>query len=277
MFTDGGNELVAVCILGGLAVVLVVTGVRAYRRMRYTWAQLPFYLLYIIYTRIVWRATISRPLPVEPGEGAIVVSNHVSSIDPAFIQLGTDKVVHWMVAREYSHNPWMAWIFRITESIPVNRSGVDTAATKMAIRYVRQGDVVGIFPEGKINMTDKLLLPGRPGAALIALKCRVPVIPCYIADAPFDGTEFGCMLMTAQTRCIVGDPIDLSGYYDREHSRQVLGEVTKRFLVEIARLAGHDDFEPELAGRSWKGPSAESTNGEPMHRGDAVASEEVEG
>lgn len=258
MVSDGGNNLLAGCILLVLAVALVVTGVRAYRRMRYTWPQLPFYLLYVVYARIVWRATINRPLPVVPGEGAIVVSNHVSSIDPAFIQMGTDKVVHWMVAREYSLSPWMAWIFRITQSIPVNRSGVDTAATKMAIRYVRQGDVVGIFPEGKINTTDKLLLPGLPGAALIALKCGVPVIPCYIADAPFDGTEFGCLLMTARTRCVVGDPIDLAEYKDRPHDRELLAEVTRRFLIEIARLAGVEDFEPEIVGRDRKRPVKEN-------------------
>lgn len=254
MLSETGTTILSIAILAVLLALLIAAGVRHYRRTRYTWAQAPFYLIYLVYTRIVWRATINRPLPVKPGQGAVVVSNHSSSIDPAFIQLGTDKIVHWMVAREYSLHPLMAWIFRITQSIPVNRGGIDTAATKMAIRYAQQGDVVGLFPEGKINMTDKLLLPGRPGAAMIALKARVPVIPCWIEGAPFDGTEFGCFLMTAKARAIIGDPIDLSEYYDRENDKEVLQELTKRFLIEIAALAGVKDFQPELAGRNWKEP-----------------------
>jgi 1-acyl-sn-glycerol-3-phosphate acyltransferase len=220
-------------------------------RTRYTWAQSPFYVLHVFYTRFVWRARISRPLPVKPGEGAVVVCNHASSIDPSFIQMGTDKVVHWMVASEYSLSPRMAWMFRIVESIPVSRGGIDTAATKMAIRYAKNGEVVGMFPEGRINTTDALLLPGRPGAALVALKARVPVIPCYVSGAPYDGTEFGCFRMRAQVYLKVGDPLDLSEFYGRESDKEVLIEVTRRFMSAIARLSGSTDYVPEVAGRRW--------------------------
>jgi len=216
----------------------------------YKWSQIPFFFIYFIYTRLVWRATINRPIPVPPGQGAVIVCNHASSIDPWFIQLGVNRTVHWMVAREYSLHPALAWIFRINECIPVNRGGVDTAATKMAIRYAQNGGLVGLFPEGRINLTKDLLLPGRPGAALIAMRARVPVIPCYVSGAPFDGTEFGCFVMTARTKLTVGDPIDLSEYYQR-NDKDVLQDVTKRFMLEIAKLAGATDYVPQCAGRNW--------------------------
>ncbi len=88
-----------------------------------------------------------------------------------------------MVAKEFCVHPAMSWFFNTMQAIPVNRRGVDTAATKLAIRYASQGDLVGLFPEGRINDTGALLLPGRPGAALIALKARVPVVP-VICVAP---------------------------------------------------------------------------------------------
>ena len=253
MFSDITTHWIAIVGLLLVGLGLIAAVVIPYSRTRYTWAQAPFFLIHLIYTKIVWRGTISRPLPVKPGQGAIVVSNHVSPIDPAFIQLGMDEIVHWMVAREYSLNPYMAWVFRITKSIPVNRRGIDTAATKMAIRYAREGHVVGIFPEGHINPhpEEKLLLPGRPGAALVALKARVPLIPCYIKGAPYDGTAYGCFLMTARTRCEVGDPIDISEYYGRENEREVLIAITERVMREIARLAGFPDYVPEMAGRKW--------------------------
>ncbi len=223
-----------------------------FRRRHYSPAQYPIFLFNRLITRLLWRAEISGPLPVLPGQGAVIVCNHIGPIDPAFFALGIDRSVHWMVAREFVDMPVLNWFFRKVEAVPVGRGGIDTAATKLAIRYVQQGDLLGLFPEGRINDTERLLLPGRPGAALIALKARVPVIPCHISDSPYDGTTFGFLLMPARTRLRIGKPIDLSPYYDRTSDRNVQVELTKLFLREIARLGGVDKFEPELAGRNWK-------------------------
>ena len=134
-------------------------------------AQFPLYYPFnYVMARILWRAKIVGKLQIPPGQGAIIVCNHIGPIDPSFIALSTHRIVHWMVAKEYCSDPTMSWFFTIMQAIPVNRRGVDTAATKLAIRYASQGDLVGLFPEGRINDTDRLLLPGRPGAALIALR-----------------------------------------------------------------------------------------------------------
>jgi 1-acyl-sn-glycerol-3-phosphate acyltransferase len=148
--------------------------------------------------------------------------------------------MHWMVAKEYCEHLLFGWAFRILQAIPVNRSGIDTAATKLAVRYVMQGELVGMFPEGRINETSKLLLPGRPGAALIALRAKVPIVPFFIP---------------AKTRVKIGQAIDVSEYLADggiAGNKEALQKLTLRFMSEIARLAGVDDFEPELAGRSWK-------------------------
>ena len=142
----------------------------------------------------------------------------------------------------------------------MGRGGVDTAATKQAIRLAQDGGIVGMFPEGRINESkDVLLLPGRPGAALVALKARVPIIPVYISGSPYDGTALGPLRMRAHVRVYIGEPMDLSNYYGREKEEGVTQEITKRLLLEIARLAGHPEFEPQLAGRRWK-PGEEATD-----------------
>ena len=94
------------------------------------------------------------------------------------------RITHWMVAREYCESWPLSWFFRTVEAILTGRGGVDTKAVKQAIRYASEGGLVGMLPEGRINTTDAFLLPGRPGAALVALKARVPVIPVYIEGAP---------------------------------------------------------------------------------------------
>ena len=95
-----------------------------------------------------------------------MVCNHQGPLDSAFIQLGpTSASSHWMVAKEYCEHPGLAWFFRTCEAIPVGRGGIDTAATKMAIRYAQGGRTGGLFPEGRINTGSEVLLSGRPGAA----------------------------------------------------------------------------------------------------------------
>ena len=243
--------------LGVAVLLLIAAGLlaviyRVYRAYSYPPAQFPIYMFSVLMTRILWRAKVEGSLPFGPGQGAVIVSNHIGPIDPAFICLATRRPIHWLVAREYFEHSLFAWGFRLLECIPVNRGGIDTKATKLSVRYAAQGDLVGMFPEGRINVSDRLLLPGRPGAAMIALKARVPVVPCYVEGSPYGGTAFGFFFIPAKTRIKIGRPIDLSEYFDRESDKSVMEDLTRRFLVEIARLAGQPDFEPEVAGRRWK-------------------------
>ncbi len=174
-----------------------------------------------------------------------------------------------MVASEYWKFPVMGLVFRTLQAIPVGRRGVDTAATKAAIRLAGEGRLVGIFPEGRINMTDALLLPCRPGVALVALKARVPIVPVYIAGAPYNGSALGSFFMPAKVRVTIGQPIDLRPYFDRQRDKEVLAEITRRLLKEIARLAGQENFEPQLAGKKWHTDDlADDEAGEPVANGD---------
>jgi len=239
---------------------------------RYTWPQIVLAMINWFYVRLIWRTTIEGRLPDLGDKGMVIICNHSSGVDPMFLQATMKRVVHWMVAREYTDLKSLGWFFRIVEAIRVNRRGVDTAATKAAIRLCEQGEPVGMFPEGRINNTDELLLPGRPGAALIALRAKVPVVPCYVRGAPYDGNEFRSMWTFARAHLTIGEPLDISeeiaayhaDHVSKEVEREVLNALTLRFLREIAKLAGEPDYEPRLAGRKWmpdgKGETPASTD-----------------
>ena len=157
-----------------------------------------------------------------------------------------------MVAREYCEHPAFRWFLKQCEVIPVNRGGVDTAATKAAIRLAAEGGIIGMFPEGRINQTDGFMLPVRPGAILVALKARVPLVPCYIEGAPFGGTPWSPFFRTAAARIVFGPPTDLSPDYETEHDRQWAGRNMLDVAKKIAALAGQPDAAIRLAGRNWK-------------------------
>ena len=175
-----------------LALLAALAGVAAWAlsRTKYTFAQGVLWVFAYLVTRLLWRAKLPHGLPFQDGEGGVIVCNHRSSIDPFFVQTCASRPVHWMVAREYCELPALRWLARTCEVIPVNRGGIDTRATKLAIRLASRGEMVGMLPEGRINKTDEFMLPVRPGAVLVALRARVPILPCYIEGAPYAGTEW---------------------------------------------------------------------------------------
>ncbi len=252
MLSAHDTKVLAACVLAGMAAALVCGVVYYFRRSPYTAAQTALLAWNKLMTRILWRTEVIGSLAIPRDQGVVLVSNHRCPFDPGFIALAVDRIMRWMVAKEYCDHSLMGPFLRAFDVIPTTRGGHDTAATKMIVRYAQEGEIVGIFPEGRINNTDRFMLPGRPGVAMIALKARVPVVPCYIEGQPYDGTTLGCLLMPAKVRLKIGRPIDLSPYYGRENEREVLEELTRRFLCEIAKLAGRPDFEPEIAGRVHK-------------------------
>jgi 1-acyl-sn-glycerol-3-phosphate acyltransferase len=249
MLTLEATRVLAVCVLGAVFAGIVVWLTVLVRRLPYTTAQSTTWLGIYALARLLWRPRICGRLPVRRDQGAVLVSNHRGPVDPVFLQMTLGRIVHWMVAREYYELGSLRWLFRLAEMFPANRGGIDTAATRRAIRYCREGELVGMFPEGRINTTAELLLPGRAGAAKVALAARVPVVPYYVSGTPYIEPFWKCLLTPAHARVKVGRPIDLSAYYGRENDREVLIVLTQRFLAEIAKLAGNDDYEPQVAGR----------------------------
>jgi 1-acyl-sn-glycerol-3-phosphate acyltransferase len=245
------HRIIALLFLVAATSAAIAFAVRWCCTTPYTPGEAPVFFVALVFSRILWRLRIT-PLPVKPGDGAILVANHRSSVDPVFIQIVANRYVSWMVAREYFAWPGLGWLLRLARAIPTSRAGVDTQATRTAIRVASEGGLVGMLPEGRINVTGEFMLPARPGAVLVALKARVPIVPCYIDGAPWGGCILSPLLMPARVTARFGEPIDLSPHYDCAHDSKLVGELMLQVIAAIARLAGRDDFQPRLAGRKWR-------------------------
>ena len=252
MFSPAATDALAIVVLVAVCLAPLVWCVALYLRKPFGPFQFVLWILSVLLVRLLWRARFEGRLPLEPGTGAVVVCNHRSPIDPFFLQAYAPMKIHWMVAREYCQSGPVGKLLHVCEVIPVGRAGIDTKATKIALRYVERGEPVGILPEGRLNVSDQLMMPGRPGAAYVALKARVNVYPCYIEGSPRGKTILSSFFMSARARVAFGPEIDISPYYGRQDERGVLEQLTRRFMREIARLAGDDHFQPRLAGRRWK-------------------------
>ena len=251
------REVLALAFLLLMAAAPVVVLAIFASRSQYSPLQLVFLFVATLLSRFLWGYRGPKRLPLKPGQGAVIVINHRSSVDPFFLQTIADRPTHWMVAREFCEHPGFSWFLHgICEVIPVRRGGIDTQATRMAIRLAAEGGLVGVFPEGRINMTDSLMLPSRPGAIVMALRARVPIVPCYIEGSPYNRVAWSPFFMPARVRIAFGEPLDLTDYYDSYRDKAMVRSLMLRCLKAIAALADRDDFEPQIAGRNWK-PSQE--------------------
>jgi 1-acyl-sn-glycerol-3-phosphate acyltransferase len=246
------SQFAAIAFLLLLGAAPVVALVVALVRSRLSPFQCYLWALAFLLCKFLWRTRWSGSLPLADRKGGIIVCNHRSSVDPFFVQTTTGRKIHWLVAREYCDHPAFRWFLTACEVIPVSRGGIDTAAMKAAIRIASQGGIIGMLPEGRINMTEDFLLPARPGAALVALKAKVPVLPCYIHGSPYRRYPWSPLMMPACVEVRFGQPVELTEFFGREDEPGVVAEAMRRILKAIAELAGRTDYEPQIAGRSWK-------------------------
>jgi 1-acyl-sn-glycerol-3-phosphate acyltransferase len=169
---------------------------------------------------------------------AILIANHTCGIDHLVLQAGCQRVLGFMIAREYYDWSLIHWFCKLVDCIPVNRDGRDIYATRAALRALKEGRVLPIFPEGQITASSgKELGPIRPGAAFLAIRSGVPVIPAYIRGTP-ETNQIGPSIATpSHARVIFGDPVDLSDF-EPAHAgnREVQAEVSRRFFQALVDL-----------------------------------------
>ncbi|MBI3465612.1 MAG: hypothetical protein HY000_21545, partial [Planctomycetes bacterium] len=84
MLSDAQTQVLAAVLLAAIPLGLALWTVRFHRSLRLTWPQIPLRWLNLVMVRIVWRTSISGPLPIGPNQGAIIVCNHISPVDPAY-------------------------------------------------------------------------------------------------------------------------------------------------------------------------------------------------
>ena len=110
-------------------------------------------------------------------------SNHISCWDPLVIQTNVKRRIYFMAKAELFKVFFVSWILKLIKAIPVKRTGSDLNAVKSAIKTVKAGDCLGIFPTGQ---RAKLGSEGevKSGIGFIACKTDAPVLPIHI-DATF--------------------------------------------------------------------------------------------
>ena len=142
-------------------------------------ARLGVHVFFASIARIWFRVEAENVPRIIPGKPIILAPNHVSYLDPPVLQHAVWTHVTFMMTEVIYKRWFLGWMFRIWSAIPIPEDRPPTAAMKAALRALRAGQSVAIFPEGKISL-DGYLNEGHGGVGMLIVKGRVPVIPVAI-------------------------------------------------------------------------------------------------
>lgn len=141
-----------------------------------------------------------------PADGPLVVAgNHVGFVDGPLMAIFAPRPVHALTKEEMFRNGLGAFL-RLAGQIPLDRFGTDVRAVRTAVRVLRDGRAVGVFPEGTRGPGD--LQEFHNGAAYLALVTGAPVVPLsFIGSREVGGSSSSLPAKGARIDIVVGTPM----------------------------------------------------------------------
>lgn len=172
--------------------------------------------------------------------GYIVCGNHVSATDAIALAYAFRKnQVHFMAKKEVFKVPVLAPLIKLLGAFPIDRSGSDVGAIKEAVRLVKNGNCLGIFPQGhRYPGEDPRKTKTKNGMALIAAKTQADIVPTYI------WRKNNRFRLFHRTYIIIGEPIPFEslGYDPNGHGEYA--RITDIVFDRICTLG--EEFEESL-------------------------------
>ena len=145
--------------------------------MLYIIAKIKFLIIFKLFFRL--KVTGQQNIPQD--SPFIIVANHSSLLDPVILGVSVKPKIIFIAAAYLFEICWLGYLLRKANSIPIYRENNinNIKSIKQALKILQQGGVLGIFPEGGIDR-QKNNLPIRAGAAYLATKVGVPIVPIRI-------------------------------------------------------------------------------------------------
>jgi len=177
-----------------------------------------------------------------PEKGAfIVASNHESYLDPILIPSifvnHFKRKVHFLAKKELFEGIVGNIFESATGGILLDREKTGKTGLKNALNALKEGKIIGIFPEGTRSLTGKIQI-GKTGVARLALWARVPVVPIGI-NGTFELMPKGKRIPKFKKNVTIriGKPLYFNKYYHKSTTKKLLREITINIMENIARLS----------------------------------------
>jgi 1-acyl-sn-glycerol-3-phosphate acyltransferase len=166
-----------------------------------------------------------------PKEGGVLLcSNHIHNLDPIVVGIMIQRDVYYMAKEELFKVPVLGKIVEMCNAFPVKRGLSDREALRKALKLLKEGHVLGLFPEGTRSKTGELG-KGLAGAGFFALRSDAAVVPCAVIG-PYKSFH--------KLKMVYGKPMDMVELRKTKASAE---QVTELIMSEIHKLIKeHKEF-----------------------------------
>lgn len=162
-----------------------------------------------------------------PNGGAVFVCNHFRAIDCGFVADAYNKDIYFLAKKELFNNKLLGKIVKSFGAIPVDRDNPDIKSMMVALKVLKDGHKLTIFPEGTRNKSGTTeLQPIKGGSMVFAVKAKCPIVPMMLNGKakPF-----------RKTHLIIGEPFELDEFYGKkldENDMLKMEEIVSRKMIE---------------------------------------------
>lgn len=189
-------------------------------------------------TRVIGRHNIPESGPF------LLAPIHRSNIDTPLAAAVTRRRLRFMGKDSIWRVPLIGWVMSALGAFPVTRGTADREALKRCIAVLEGGEPLVLFPEGT-RQSGPVVMPLFDGAAYVAVKAQVPIIPVGIGGSEGVMPKGSKMIRPRKCVVVVGEPIRAERDAEGRIPRSAVKDVTERLSGELQRLF---DEAQQLAG-----------------------------
>lgn len=152
--------------------------------------------------------------------GVVLCPNHISNYDPLAVATHMKRQVHFLAKAELYKNFIVRKVLLAVGTIPVDRGKVSLETLKESLRVLKNGEILGIFPEGTRVKNGERKKP-MEGFVVFALKTKSPILPVHIeGEYKFRG----------KINIKFGKPIELNEYYGNKVKPEEMSKISEKIM-----------------------------------------------
>lgn len=187
--------------------------------------------------KLKYRMRIEGVRNIPAQGGAVLVANHCSYLDPPVMcSCSPRRIVHFMARDTLFSSRFARWYFKGVRVIPLDRTRGDLGALRKAIATLKEGRVIGLFPEGT-RSPDGQMREAKGGIGFLIAKGDVPVVPLYISGTFQAFPKGSSQFRPSRIRVRVGSPItpeEIRAAMPEKGDYAAVGALVMRRIRELA-------------------------------------------
>ena len=193
--------------------------------------------------RLLFRFEVVNAGLVPASGPVLLVSNHVSVLDPPLIGGAAPRPLVFMAKEELFRVPLFGRLIRALNARPVRRDGSDVRALKAALAVLAEGHAMLVFPEGTRGEEGGALREGKPGVGMLAVLSGAPVVPVFVSGSGAALPRGRALPRPTKVRVSFGPPLtfkDVGKDVGKDVSKDVSKDEGRSHGPGVGKRAGDD-------------------------------------